>query len=196
MKLVILDRDGVINADSENFIKSPDEWVPIPGALDAIARLTAAGYRVAVATNQSGLSRGLFGLDELEAIHHKMCTQVEDAGGLISAIFYCPHLPDEHCTCRKPAPGMLDAIARELDCCLAGVAVIGDSLRDLQAAIQRDCAPILVRTGKGTDSERALREQADPALRAAPVYDDLAAAVDALLGASFAANGAIDERPH
>lgn len=193
MKLVILDRDGVINADSENFIKNADEWVPIPGALDAIARLTAAGYHVAVATNQSGLSRGLFGLDELEAIHHKMCTQVEAAGGLISAIFYCPHLPDEHCTCRKPAPGMLDAIARELDCSLSGVAVIGDSLRDLQAAVQRDCAPILVRTGKGATSETALAQQTDHVLRDAPVYDDLAAAVDALLGATPPVDGSTSE---
>lgn len=183
MKLIILDRDGVINEDSENFIKTPDEWVPIPGALNAIARLNAAGYRVAVATNQSGLSRGLLGLDELEAIHHKMCTQVELAGGLISAIFYCPHLPDEHCSCRKPAPGLLDAIARELDCALVGVPVIGDSLRDLQAAVQRGCTPILVRTGKGASSEEALRNQADQALCNAPVYDDLAAAVDALLDA-------------
>ncbi len=190
MKLVILDRDGVINEDSEHFIRNPDEWVPIPGALDAIAKLNAAGYRVAVATNQSGLSRGLFGLDELEAIHHKMCTQVEDAGGLISAIFYCPHLPEDHCACRKPAPGLLDAIARELDCSLPGVAVIGDSLRDLQAAIQRSCAPILVRTGKGADSEKLLRKQADQALRSAPVYDDLAAAVDALLAGRLAADHA------
>ncbi len=193
MKLVILDRDGVINEDSENFIKNPDEWVAIPGTLDAIARLTAAGYRVAVATNQSGLSRGLFGLDELEAIHHKMNSQVEHAGGLISAIFYCPHLPDEHCTCRKPAPGMLDAIARELGCSLSGVPVIGDSLRDLEAASQRGCAPILVRTGKGASSEKALRQHTDHALREAPVYDNLAAAVDALLGAPITADTATGE---
>lgn len=189
MRLIILDRDGVINEDSDSFIKCPQEWIPLPGAMNAIARLTAAGYSIAIATNQSGLSRGLFGLDELEAIHHKMCAEAERAGGVITAIFYCPHLPDDHCDCRKPAPGMLDAIARELGCTLSGVPVIGDSLRDLQAAIQRDCMPILVRTGKGRSSELLLHQQTEPALRTAPVYDNLVAAVDALLGGTLPVSG-------
>ena len=113
MKLIILDRDGVINEDSDAYIKSVNEWQPIPGSIEAIARLSAAGYSVVVATNQSGLGRGLFDLDDLEAIHNNMCEQVEAAGGHISGIYYCPHLPTEGCECRKPAPGLLDAIAKD-----------------------------------------------------------------------------------
>lgn len=181
MKLIILDRDGVINEDSDQYIKTVEEWQPIPGSIEAIARLGDAGYTVVVATNQSGLSRGLFGLDELESIHHKMCCLAERAGGCISAIFYCPHLPEERCRCRKPAPGLFEAVAREFDTDLAGVPIVGDSLRDLQAGLLLGCMPILVRTGKGPKTEPLLRDQDDPNLRNTLVFDDLAAATDHLL---------------
>ncbi len=181
MKLVILDRDGVINQDSDAYIKSPDEWLPIPGSIDAIARLCAAGYSVVVATNQSGLGRGLFDLDDLEAIHDKMCEIVEAAGGHIAGIYYCPHLPTAGCACRKPAPGLLDAIAKDFCTSLAGVAFIGDSLKDLQAGVERQCRPILLRTGKGSSYESLLPEDVNEHVRNAQVHDDLASAVDSLL---------------
>jgi len=181
MKLVILDRDGVINEDSDDYIKSPAEWIPLPGSIAAIARLSQAGYTIAVATNQSGLSRGFFGLDELEAINEKMVSLVAAEGGIIDGVFYCPHGPDDQCRCRKPAPGLLDAIATELGCDLAGAPLIGDSLRDLQAGIARGCRPLLVRTGKGRHTERQLREQPEVALRSAPVFDDLATAAAFIL---------------
>lgn len=181
MQLIILDRDGVINQDSDHYVKTAEEWQPVPGSIEAIARLADAGYTVVVATNQSGLSRGLFGLDELESIHHKMCSLAEQAGGYISAIFYCPHVPEEHCRCRKPAPGLFEAIAREFDTDLREVPVIGDSLRDLQAGLLLGCTPILVRTGKGLINEPLLGAQEDLNLRNALVFDDLAAAADHLL---------------
>ncbi len=181
MKLIILDRDGVINQDSDAYIKSADEWQPIPGSIDAIARLSAAGYSVVVATNQSGLGRGLFELDDLEAIHDKMRGQVEAGGGHISGIYYCPHLPTAGCTCRKPAPGLLDAIAQDFSTSLAGVVFIGDSLKDLQAGVERQCQPILLRTGKGAGYEKQLPSQADERVRNAQVHDNLANAVDSLL---------------
>lgn len=181
MKLVILDRDGVVNEDSPDYVKTVAEWRPLPGSIAAIARLSQAGYRVVIATNQSGLARGLFGLDELEAIHAKMVTLVEAAGGTIDGIFYCPHSPDAACDCRKPAPGLLDAIAREMGVELPGVPLIGDSLRDLQAGLARGCLPILVRTGKGHHTELKLAEQPQTALRNAPVFDDLAQASEFVL---------------
>jgi D-glycero-D-manno-heptose 1,7-bisphosphate phosphatase len=149
MKLVILDRDGVINYDSDQFIKSPDEWRPIPGSIEAISRLTQWGYRVVVATNQSGIGRGLFDMDTLNSIHDKMSRAVSLAGGRIDAIFFCPHPADSPCDCRKPRPGMLREIATRYNADLAGVPAIGDSLRDLQAAIAVGAQPILVLTGKG-----------------------------------------------
>lgn len=181
MKLVILDRDGVINEDSAAYVKSADEWIPLPGSIAAIARLSRAGYTVVVATNQSGLARGLFGLDDLEAMHAKLQTLVMDAGGTLDGIFYCPHLPEDGCGCRKPAPGLLDAIAAELGISVVGAPLIGDSLRDLEAGVARGCLPLLVRTGKGRDAERQLAAQADAALRHAAVFDDLAAAADFIL---------------
>ncbi|OUS10723.1 D-glycero-beta-D-manno-heptose-1,7-bisphosphate 7-phosphatase [Gammaproteobacteria bacterium 53_120_T64] len=181
MKLIILDRDGVINQDSDDYIKSPDEWQAIPGSIEAIARLCAAGYSVAVATNQSGLGRGLFDLDNLEAIHDKMREQVENAGGHIAGIYYCPHLPTAGCGCRKPAPGLLDAIAEDFSTALTGVVFIGDSLKDLQAGVERQCRPILLRTGKGTAHEKRLADEQHQQVRAADVHDDLASAVDTLL---------------
>ena len=176
MKLVILDRDGVINEDSDDYIKSPREWHPIPGSLAAIARLHRAGWRVVVATNQSGVGRGLFDLDTLMRIHEKMCRTVRDAGGQIDAVFFCPHAPEEHCRCRKPQPGLLLDIAERLRIDLTGVPLIGDSLRDLQAARAAGARPLLVRTGKGAATLQ--HPGLDPDV---PVFRDLAGAVDALL---------------
>ena len=176
MKLVILDRDGVINQDSAQFIKSPAEWKPIPGSLDAIARLNQAGYRVVVATNQSGIGRGLFDMDALNAIHEKMHRAVQLAGGRIDAIFYCPHAADSKCACRKPKPGMFERIAACFNVDVAGTPSIGDSLRDLQAAVAVGGKPLLVLTGKGekTQAEGNLPE-------GTLIFKDLAAAVDYLL---------------
>jgi len=175
MKLIILDRDGVINYDSDQFIKSPQEWRPIEGSLEAIALLNQFGWRVVVATNQSGVGRGLFDMDTLAAIHEKMHRSLAQTGGRIDAIFFCPHAADSKCACRKPKPGMLLEIASRVNVDLADVPVVGDSLRDLQAADAAGAQPVLVRTGKGTKTE------ADPALpRGARIYDNLAAMVRAL----------------
>jgi D-glycero-D-manno-heptose 1,7-bisphosphate phosphatase len=176
MRLVILDRDGVINEDSDDYIKSPQEFVPLPGSLEAIARLNAAGYRVAVATNQSGVARGLFDLAALKAIHDKLRSLLAAVGGHIDGIFYCPHKPDDQCDCRKPEPGLLRQIAEAFDQPLTDVPVIGDSRRDLDSARAMGARPILVRTGKG---ERTIA--AGQGLDGVPIYADLATAVDALL---------------
>ena len=150
MKLLILDRDGVINQDSDDFIKSPDEWVPIPGSLEAIARLNHEGWHVAVATNQSGVGRGLFDMSTLNAIHRKMHKALAAVGGRIDAIFFCPHAPEDHCSCRKPKPGLFQDIARRYELeNLQGVPSVGDSVRDLQAGEPLGCGLHLVRTGKG-----------------------------------------------
>jgi len=155
MKLVVLDRDGTINHDSERFIKSPAEWKPIKGSLEAIARLTHAGWRVVVATNQSGIARGLFDVATLNAIHDAMHRAAAQAGGRIDAIFFCPHAADADCECRKPKPGMLHEIAARLNVELGDVPVIGDSLRDMQAAAAAGARPILVLTGKGRKTRDA-----------------------------------------
>lgn len=176
MKLIILDRDGVINFDSDQYIKSPAEWKPIPGSPEAIARLNQAGYRVVVATNQSGVGRGLFEMDTLNAIHDKMHKTVAAAGGRIDAVFYCPHAADAKCDCRKPKPGMFERIASCYNLDLTSVPAIGDSLRDLQAAATAGALPMLVLTGKGTKTmaEGGLPEETI-------VFKDLAAVVDDLL---------------
>ena len=155
MKLVVLDRDGTINHDSDQYIKSPAEWRPINGSLEAIARLTQAGWRVVVATNQSGIARGLFDMATLNAIHDAMHRAVQQAGGRIDAIFFCPHKDDDNCACRKPKPGMLYEIARRLNVGLEGVPMVGDALRDLQAAAAVGAQPILVLTGKGRKTREA-----------------------------------------
>lgn len=155
MKLIILDRDGVINEDSDAYIKSPDEWKPIPGSLAAISRLTHAGYRIAVATNQSGVGRGLFDLATLGQIHAKMQHAVAAAGGRIDAIFFCPHPADAHCGCRKPRPGMIHEILHRFDVQPGGVFVVGDSLRDLEAGAAAGCRPMLVLSGKGRATMQA-----------------------------------------
>ena len=162
MKLVILDRDGVINKDSANFIKKPNEWIPIPGSLEAIALLNQSGFRVALATNQSGISRGLFDMVTLNAIHDKMYRAVSQLGGRIDAMFYCPHAADDHCDCRKPKTGMIEEIGLRFSTDLTNVPCVGDALRDLQAYVESGCQPILVRTGKGeqtlADSTQAGKE--------------------------------------
>src|SRR5262245_28801136 len=175
MKLVILDRDGVINHDSDKFIKHPDEWRPIPGSLDAIARLTQSGWRVVVATNQSGVGRGLLDMTSLNAIHAKMHRAVNQAGGRIEAVFYCPDTDESHSLCRKPNPGMFHAIAERFNVSLDQAPCVGDSLRDLQAAAAVGAQPILVLTGKGrkTRTEGGLPE-------ATTIYPDLAAVALAL----------------
>lgn len=155
MTLIILDRDGVINQDSDAFIKSPEEWLPIPGSLEAIALLTQANWRVVIASNQSGLARGLFSADTLNRIHHKMRQMVADAGGRIDAIFVCPHGPDDNCLCRKPRPGLFHEIARRYDTSLEGVPAVGDSLRDLQASVEAGCSPWLVTTGNGKQTRES-----------------------------------------
>lgn len=180
--LVILDRDGVINEDSDEYVKSLEEWHPLPGSIDAIARLSRNGFTVAVATNQSGLGRGLFELDDLEAMHEHLNELVQEAGGELAGIFYCPHTPEDRCECRKPKPGLIDAIERELGEPARGAWLIGDSSRDLEAGLARGCVPVLVLTGKGAATHAKLAQ--DPAWRDLRVYDDLAAAADALLGAS------------
>ena len=177
MKYVILDRDGVINQDSEKFIKSPEEWVPINGSLEAIARLSRAGYRIFIATNQSGVARGLFDIETLNAIHQKMLQEIQHLGGTVDAILFCPHGPDDGCDCRKPEPGLYLEIAHRTSISLKNVPVIGDSLRDLLAAESVGARPILVKTGKG---RRTLKHHADE-LSHLSVYDDLASAVDMLL---------------
>lgn len=153
MKLVILDRDGVVNYDSAEFVKHADEWSALPGSLEAIARLNRAGWRVVIASNQSGLGRGLFGASELNAMHAKFRRELARVGGHVDAIFVCPHAPDAGCDCRKPLPGMMLDIARRYDISLQGVPSVGDSLRDLQAAAAAGCSPWLVRTGNGKLTE-------------------------------------------
>ena len=170
MKLIILDRDGTINQDSDQYIKSPLEWKPIPGSLEAIARLTHAGWRVVVATNQSGIARGLFDMATLNAIHAEMHRAVALAGGRIDAIFFCPHAADSNCECRKPKPGLLLEIAERLNVDLAGVPLAGDSLRDLEAAAAVGARPLLVLTGKGRKTRAAGGLPAGT-----EVFDDLAA---------------------
>jgi D-glycero-D-manno-heptose 1,7-bisphosphate phosphatase len=153
MKLIILDRDGVINFDSDQFIKNPDEWKPIPGSLESIARLNQAGYRVVVATNQSGIGRGLFDMPTLNAIHDKMHKLLAQVGGRIDAIFFCPHTNEANCACRKPKSGMIEEIAERYGISLQEVPAVGDSLRDLEAAARVGAQPYLVLTGKGAKTQ-------------------------------------------
>lgn len=178
MKCVILDRDGVINYDSDQFIKSPEEWRPIPGSLDAIARLNQAGYKVVVASNQSGVGRGLFDMATLNRIHAKMHKLANQAGGRIDAVFFCPHAADSKCNCRKPKPGLFQEISQRLHVDLKGVFAVGDALRDVQAALAVGARPMLVRTGKGL---RTLEGgQLPPGV---PVFDNLLQAAHAIIEA-------------
>lgn len=175
MRLLILDRDGVINEESDRFIKTPEEWIAIPGSLEAIARANAAGYRVVVVSNQSGLARGIIDVGQFQLIYHKMHQRLHELGGRIEAVFFCPHGPDQGCACRKPRPGLFRELSERLHLPLAGVPAIGDRLTDIQAARAAGASPILVETGRGRHTL-----EMNPALGALPVYRDLAAAVDAL----------------
>lgn len=170
MKLIILDRDGVINEDSDDFIKTPEEWIPIDGSAQAIAQLHQAGFVVVVATNQSGVGRGYFSLDTLTAIHQKMIEHVDAAGGKISGIFYCPHAPDDGCDCRKPKAGLIDQIITQFQTDVVNAPLVGDSLRDLECGIARGCFPVLVKTGKG---KRTLEKGLPSELENLAVYDSL-----------------------
>jgi D-glycero-D-manno-heptose 1,7-bisphosphate phosphatase len=174
VRLVVLDRDGVINFESDAYIKSPAEWRPLPGSLDAIAALTKAGYTVVVASNQSGVGRGLFTLETLGAINEKMRDAVAAAGGKLDGIFYCPHGPDEGCDCRKPKPGLFHQIAKHYKVDVKGVPAIGDSQRDIEAARAAGARPILVLTGRGAEALKKL-----PDIEA---YADLKTAAAHLIG--------------
>lgn len=188
MKLIILGRDGVINEAAGDYLKTAEEWQPIPGSIEAIARLSRAGYTPVVATNQSGLSRGVFDLDDLEAMHAKLTALVEENGGKLEAIFYCPHHPDDDCKCRKPRIGMLDAIEAEFNSSVESAWFVGDTPNDLQAALTKGCRPCLVRTGRGRDTETQLTELLDANdLEQVRIFDDLDAAVTTLLSEDRAA---------
>ncbi len=174
--LIILDRDGVINYDSDYYIKSPSEWLPIPGSLIAIAQLNRAGYRVVVATNQSGVARGLYDLETLSHIHEKMMYELAAVGGYIEEIFFCPHHPDENCDCRKPKLGMFKQIQKKYKTDLSNTFFIGDTFTDVQAAMAVPCKPILVLSGKGRQALAA-----HPELASVPYFENLAEAVTYVL---------------
>ena len=176
MKLIVLDRDGVINRDLAGPIVSPVAWEPIKGSLEAIARLNHAGFQVAVATNQSGIARGVLTVDDLHAVHKKMHEQVVQAGGRIDTVVFCPHRESEECECRKPAPGMLYTLGERLNVDLTKVAVVGDSLKDIQAAMAAAAMPVLVKTGKGKTTLKS-----NKGLEHIPAFDNLAHYVDDLL---------------
>jgi D-glycero-D-manno-heptose 1,7-bisphosphate phosphatase len=178
MKLIILDRDGVINEDSDDYIKSPDEWIPVPGSLDAIARLNHAGYNVAVASNQSGIARGYFSLETFAAMNVKMSEMLSHSGGRIDGMFFCPHGPDDGCDCRKPKPGLLTEIGNRFQTSLANVMFVGDNINDIKAARAAGARPVLVRTGKGEQTAKMIAANNPDNV---PVYDDLADFVNTLL---------------
>lgn len=176
MALIILDRDGVINEDSDDYIKSPIEWRPISGSLESIAKLNQHGYTVVIVTNQSGIGRKLFTIETLNNIHIKMNTHLAQFGGVIDAIFFCPHIPKDNCSCRKPKPGLYNDVAERLRVSLSKVFCVGDKLTDIQAAQSAGAKPVLVKTGKG-------QSQIDEGLIPAgiPTYNDLASFVDELV---------------
>jgi D-glycero-D-manno-heptose 1,7-bisphosphate phosphatase len=178
MKLIILDRDGVINEDSDDYIKSPEEWIPIPGSLDAIARLNHAGYAVAIASNQSGIARGYFDMESLAAMSVKMNEMLSQHGGRIDAMVFCPHGPKEGCDCRKPKPGMLIEIGNRFKTRLSNVMFVGDNINDIKAARAAGVKPVLVRTGKG---EKTVAQLAEYNFDDVPVYDDLDEVVNSIL---------------
>jgi D-glycero-D-manno-heptose 1,7-bisphosphate phosphatase len=181
MKLVILDRDGTINEDRDDFVKSPDEWVPLPGALEAIARLNHAGWHTVIATNQSGLGRGTFDMSTFNGMHAKMNQMLAKQGGRIDAVFFCPHAPDESCTCRKPLPGLFVQIGERFGMSLRDVPVVGDSLRDLQAGVAAGCRPHFVRTGKGARLNDAQLAELCALVPGTVVHADLAAFAEHLV---------------
>ena len=180
MALLILDRDGVINEDSPDYVRSVEQWHPLPGSIEAIAALSRAGFEIVVASNQSGLARGYFSLDDLEAMHEKMSGLVEAAGGRIGGVFYCPHHPDEGCSCRKPRTGLLEAIEREYGLSVSGCYFVGDSVKDVECALARGAVPLLVLTGNGPAAKAELLARGVPVR----VYADLAAVARELLDAA------------
>ena len=182
MRLVILDRDGVINEDSDDFVKSPEEWIPIPGSLEAIARLCRAEFRIVIITNQSGIARGLLTIDTLNRIHTRMLEHIHQKGGEVDAIMICPHGPDDNCDCRKPKPGMFLELARRLKINLNSVPAVGDSIRDVEAARAAKALPVLVKSGKGAQSAKLL--SAKEGLNSVPVFEDLADFANDLLRCS------------
>lgn len=190
MNLIILDRDGTINEDRDDFVKSADEWVPLPGALEAIARLNHAGWHTVIATNQSGLGRGLFDMAALTDMHTKMNAALARVGGRIGAVFFCPHVPEDQCNCRKPLPGLYAQIGERYGVQLESVPAVGDSVRDVEAAVAAGCQPHLLRTGKGasmTDAELAQLVQQFPGVQ---VHADLAAFAESLIQHERKARGA------
>ncbi|MBJ2240243.1 MULTISPECIES: D-glycero-beta-D-manno-heptose 1,7-bisphosphate 7-phosphatase [Pseudomonas] len=175
LKLLILDRDGVINYDSDAYIKSVEEWIPLPGSIEAIAQLSKAGWTVAIATNQSGIARGYYDIATLDAMHARLRALVAEQGGEVGLVVYCPHGPDEGCDCRKPKPGMLKIISEHYKVPLAGIWFVGDSLGDLEAAKAVDSQPVLVKTGKGD------KTQAKNLPVGTLIFDDLAAVAAELI---------------
>ncbi|MDE2628173.1 MAG: D-glycero-beta-D-manno-heptose 1,7-bisphosphate 7-phosphatase [Burkholderiales bacterium] len=189
MKLIILDRDGTINEDRDDYVKSPDEWVPIPGALEAIARLNQAGWHTVVATNQSGLGRGTFDMATLNAMHVKMNQLLAAQGGRIDAVFFCPHAPDENCLCRKPLPGLIEQIGERFGVDLSEVPVVGDTLRDLQAGAAVGCPAHLVRTGKAAHLNPSQIAELCARVPGTQVHADLTAFAEHLIRAERKARG-------
>lgn len=186
MKLVILDRDGTINEDRDDYVKTPEEWTPLPGALEAIARLNHAGWHAVIASNQSGLGRGLFDVSTLNAMHAKMHKMLAAVGGRVDAVFYCPHAPNEGCRCRKPQPGLFEQIGERYGLDLRGVPMVGDTARDVLAGVAAGCEPHLVLTGKGaTYRGRSLPDAFPKEMR---VHADLAAFADFLIARETAAS--------
>lgn len=193
MKLVILDRDGTINEDRDDFVKSPEEWVPLPGALEAIARLNHAGWHAVLATNQSGLGRGLFDMASLNAMHARMNQLLTKHGGRIDAVFFCPHVPEDQCECRKPLPGLMLQIGERYSVDLNEVPFVGDSLRDLEAGAAAGCPTHFVRTGKAaalTDAQVADILKKVPGTK---VHDDLSSFADAIIQEERQARGIVGE---
>ncbi len=181
MKLIILDRDGTINEERDDYVKSPEEWVPMPGALEAIARLNHAGWHTVVATNQSGLGRGLFYMAMLNAMHLKMNQLLAKQGGRVDAVFFCPHTPEDQCDCRKPLPGLMELIGERYGVELADVPLVGDSLRDVQAGAAAGCPTHLVRTGRGSLLDDAQVAAIQKLIPGTQVHADLCAFADSLI---------------
>ena len=193
MKLVILDRDGTINEDRNDFVKSVDEWVPIPGALEAIARLNHAGWHVVIATNQSGIGRGIFDMSALNAMHLKMNQLLAKLSGRVDAVFFCPHVADDNCQCRKPLPGMFKQISERFGVDLNKVLVAGDSLRDLQAGAALGCEPHLVRTGKAAAMSDVQLAQTVATVQGTFVHTDLKAFAEFVIQRERKGRGASGE---
>ena len=181
MKLVILDRDGVINRDSDDFIKSPEEWQPIKGSLEAIARLSQAGFDVVIISNQSGVGRGLFSADMLGRIHVRMIDYIHQHGGKIHGLLVCPHHPDDDCKCRKPKDGLYNELTQRLNINFKDVYSVGDSLRDLEAANAAGATPVLVKTGKGKRTTKTINTDSDSAFKDVIIFDNLLSFANALL---------------